>query len=261
MAKRAIAIMTAVLVVQAFPPPLAANSSELRRDLAGAQSAKAGRAASAPADQPKTTKADIDGWMASLSNWGRWGANDQIGTLNLITPDKRKQALKLVKEGIAVSLAHTVDKEQAPDSPRPLGQQMTLDAGGHAMDLYTIWYHGSVITHIDSLCHYSFEGKIYNGYDRAKIAQGPGCPSNGIEHHKNGIMTRGILVDLPRMKNVPYLEPGTPCMHQISRRGKNSRASRSAAATPCSCARAAGRGAPKKARGTSRRMRPAITPR
>jgi kynurenine formamidase len=148
--------------------------------------------------------------MASLSNWGRWGLGDQIGTLNLITPDKRKQALKLVKEGTAVSLAHTIDKEQAPDSPRPLGQQMTLDAGGHAMDLYTIWYHGSVITHIDSLCHYSFEGKIYNGYDRAKIAQGPGCPSNGIEHHKNGIMTRGILVDLPRMKNVPYLEPGTP---------------------------------------------------
>jgi len=161
------------------------------------------------ADPRKTTKAEIDGWMASLSNWGRWGPSDQIGTLNLITPDKRKQALKLVKEGTAVSLAHTIDKEQAPDSPRPLGQQMTLDAGGHAMDLYTIWYHGSVITHIDSLCHYSFEGKIYNGYDRAKIAQGPGCPSNGIEHHKNGIMTRGILVDLPRMKNVPYLEPGT----------------------------------------------------
>jgi kynurenine formamidase len=169
-----------------------------------------GSATALAADPPKTTKAEIDGWMASLSNWGRWGPGDQIGTLNLITPDKRKQALKLVKDGTAVSLAHTIDKEQAPDSPRPLGQQMTLDAGGHAMDLYTIWYHGSVITHIDSLCHYSFEGKIYNGYDRAKIAQGPGCPSNGIEHHKNGIMTRGILVDLPRMKNVPYLEPGTP---------------------------------------------------
>ena len=86
---------------------------------------------------------------------------------------------------------------------------MVLDAGGHAMDLYTIWYHGSVITHIDSLCHYSFEGKIYNGFARSEIAQGPGCPSNGIENQKDGIMTRGIIVDLPRMKNVPYLEPGT----------------------------------------------------
>jgi kynurenine formamidase len=85
-----------------------------------------------------------------------------------------------------------------------------LDAGGHAMDLYTIWYHGSTITHIDSLCHYSFEGKIYNGFARSAIAQGPGCPQNGVEHQKMGIMTRGILVDLPLLKTVPYLEPGTP---------------------------------------------------
>jgi kynurenine formamidase len=86
---------------------------------------------------------------------------------------------------------------------------MTLDSGGHAMDLYTIWYHGSVITHIDSLCHYSFQGKIYNGFDRANIAQGPGCVQNGVENQKNGIMTRGILVDMPLLKQVPYLEPGT----------------------------------------------------
>jgi kynurenine formamidase len=78
------------------------------------------------------------------------------------------------------------------------------------MDLYTIWYHGSVITHIDSLCHYSFENKLYNGFDRSKIADGPGCPNNGVEHQKDGIMTRGILVDLPLMKKVPYLAEGTP---------------------------------------------------
>jgi kynurenine formamidase len=78
------------------------------------------------------------------------------------------------------------------------------------MDLYTIWYHGSVITHIDSLCHYSYENKIYNGFDRSKIAEGVGCPNNGVENQKDGIMTRGILVDLPLMKKVPYLPEGTP---------------------------------------------------
>jgi len=161
------------------------------------------------ADAPRVTKDDVNRWMTELSNWGRWGKTDQIGTLNLITAEKRKQALKLARDGVSVSLAHTLEKEQLPDNPRPIGQQMTLDTGGHAMDLYTVWYHGSTITHIDSLCHYSFDGKIYNGYARSEIAQGPGCPSNGIEHHKNGIMTRGIIVDLPRMKNVPYLEPGT----------------------------------------------------
>jgi len=152
----------------------------------------------------------VNKWMTDLSNWGRWGKADGIGTLNLITADTRKKALALVKEGVAVSLAHTIDKNQAPDNPRPLGQQMTLDAGGHAMDLYTIWYHGSIITHIDALCHYSFEGKIYNGFARSDIKDGTGCPENGIERQKAGIMTRGILVDIPLMKGVPYLKPGTP---------------------------------------------------
>lgn len=162
--------------------------------------------------QPSSTvtNEDVTRWMHELSNWGRWGKDDQRGTFNLVTPAKRRQALALVKEGIAVSLAHTLEKEEFPDNPRPLGQQMTLDNAGHAMDLYSIWYHGSTITHIDALCHYSFEGKIFNGFDRSKIAQGPGCPQNGVENQHAGIMTRGIIVDLPRMRNVPYLEPGTP---------------------------------------------------
>ena len=163
-----------------------------------------------PAEQVTVTKDQVNRWMTDLSNWGRWGKADQIGTLNLITADTRRQALKLVRDGVSVSLAHTIDKEKTADNPRPLGQEMTLDAGGHAMDLYSIWYHGSTITHIDALCHYSFEGKIFNGFERSAIAPGPGCPSNGIENHKNGVMTRGIIVDLPRMRNVPYLEPGTP---------------------------------------------------
>ena len=166
-------------------------------------------AAAAQSPPKTTTAADITRWMTELSNWGRWGKDDQRGTLNLITPEKRKQALALVRDGVSVSLAHTLDKEQFADNPRPLGQQMTLDAGGHALDLYTIWYHGSTITHIDALCHYSFEGKIYNGFDRSLIAQGPGCVQNGVERQKDGIVTRGVLVDLPRLKNVAYLEPGT----------------------------------------------------
>ena len=186
------------------------SAAVLHHSRPGVSAATPDPAARAPSDPPATMKEQVDRWMTELSNWGRWGKDDQISTLNLITAQKRKQALGLVKDGLAVSLAHTIDKEQAADSPRPLGQQMTLDAGGHAMDLYTIWYHGSVITHIDSLCHYSFKGTLYNGFERSQIAQGPGCPSNGIERQKNGIMTRGILVDLPRLKHVPYLEPGTP---------------------------------------------------
>lgn len=156
----------------------------------------------------RTTKDQVDQWMTGISNWGRWGKNDQRGTLNLITPEKRKQALKMVKDGVVISLAHTLDKEKYPDNPRPIGQQMTLDKGGHAMDLYTIWYHGSTITHIDALCHYSWEGKVYNGYSKEEKIGESGCGVNGVENFKDGIVTRGILVDLPRMKGVEYLEPG-----------------------------------------------------
>ncbi len=163
----------------------------------------------AAGQQPGLTVQQVDAWMSELSNWGRWGKDDQRGTVNLMTATVRKEALKLARDGVSVSLAHTVDREPAPDSPRPLGQTMTLDGAGHAMDLYSIWYHGSVITHIDSLCHYSFQGKIFNGFDRSNIKEGVGCPQNGIENQKDGLLTRGILVDMPLLKKVPYLEPGT----------------------------------------------------
>jgi hypothetical protein len=148
-------------------------------------------------NQQPTTNDQISRWMTELSNWGRWGKEDHLGTFNLITPAKRKQALALAREGVAVSLAHTLDKEQFPDNPRPIGQQMTLDNAGHAMDLYSIWYHGSTITHIDALCHYSFEGKIFNGFERAKIAQGPPPRQRRSRNQKAGVMTRGIIVDIP----------------------------------------------------------------
>lgn len=160
--------------------------------------------------QGPLTMTQVDAWMTELSNWGRWGRADERGTLNLITPAVRKQALKLATDGVAVSLAHSIERDAAPDNPRPIGQAMTLDTAGHAMDLYSIWYHGSLITHVDSLCHYSFEGQIYNGFDRSNIKEGVGCPQNGIENQKEGIMTRGVLIDMPLLKKVPYLEPGTP---------------------------------------------------
>lgn len=65
----------------------------------------------AQSDPHKMTKADVDRLMTELSNWGRWGKEDQMGTLNLITPAKRKQALALVKEGYPISLARRTDGE------------------------------------------------------------------------------------------------------------------------------------------------------
>src|SRR5262249_52588780 len=121
-----------------------------------------------PAQSPRNlTQADIDKWMTELSNWGRWGKQDQIGAVNLITPAKRKQAAALVREGITVSLARVIDTVKAPDNSSPFEHSMQNTganplAGAYAMDTYTVSYHGYGHTHMDSLCHMFYKGKMFN---------------------------------------------------------------------------------------------------
>jgi kynurenine formamidase len=151
--------------------------------------------------------AQYEQWKKTLSNWGRWGKDDQIGALNLITPAKRKQAASLVKEGVSVSMAADVDTVKAVDNPNPFELKM-LSIG---MDQIAVNYHGIAHTHLDSLAHINDNGVFYNGYqpEAAKVMQ-QGHEKNSIHNVKSGIFTRGILIDIPRLKGVPYLEPGTP---------------------------------------------------
>ena len=160
------------------------------------------------------TKETVDGWMTELSNWGRWGADDQLGTLNLITPEKRKQAAALVKAGISVSLAREVEKEEAIDNPSPFGHRMLSTGdkpiiGQFVSDEYTVQYHGYAHSHMDSLTHMSYEGKMYNGFEMAEV-QATGAPKLAVTNVKNGIFSKGILMDIARLKGVDYLERGTP---------------------------------------------------
>src|ERR1700704_3287005 len=83
-------------------------------------------------DKHKMTKADVERQIEELSNWGRWGKEDQLGALNLITPEKRVQAARLVKKGVSVSLARDVEKDQAPDNPSPFKQEMLSFGRGTA---------------------------------------------------------------------------------------------------------------------------------
>jgi len=165
--------------------------------------------ATAQTDPHKMTKADVDKWMTELSNWGRWGKEDQAGTLNFITPAKRKQAAALVKEGVSVSLAHNVDTEKAEDNTNPLVHTVTARAGSFALDTYTFNYHGYNHTHMDALCHAFYQGKMFNGFSQEEVTA-KGAAKDSILTAKNGIFTRGILIDIPRLKRVEFLEPGTP---------------------------------------------------
>ncbi len=156
--------------------------------------------------------AEIREMFDELSNWGRWGENDQRGTLNLVTPAKRRQAAALVREGISVSLSQNLSTEQAVDNTRPMQLIMTAQPGSPvAMDEWRIFYHGLTYAHMDALCHARFEGKAYNGFAETDAAES-GCARSGIEHLKDGVLSRGILIDVPRLKGVDYFAPGTPVL-------------------------------------------------
>lgn len=157
----------------------------------------------------KMTKADVDRWMTELSNWGRWGKDDQLGTLNLITPAKRRQAAALAKEGYTISLAHDVLTEKAVDNARPFVHTMLSASGGFRMDNYNVSYHGMGITHLDALCHANYQGKLYNGFSVDEITA-EGCLKDSILVARRGIVTRGVLMDFARLRGLDYLEPGTP---------------------------------------------------
>jgi hypothetical protein len=122
----------------------------------------------------KLGKEDVEKIMQSVSNWGRWGAEDQLGTLNLITPEKRKQAAGLVEEGKPVSLSHNVIKKKWQGSPpfvhKMLGTGQSPDAVS-VSDEYSVQYHGFNQTHMDSLAHLFHQGKMYNGVPQQTVTE------------------------------------------------------------------------------------------
>ncbi len=159
------------------------------------------------AGAPTMTQEDVEKMLRGLSNWGRWGATDELGALNLITPAKRKEAAALVAEGRSLSLAHNAIKERADDSP-PFEHRM-LETGANsqtgASDIYSVQYHGFTATHMDALCHVFWKGKMYNGFPQTEVtAKGAGKLS--VERARDGIVTRGVLVDLPRLLGQKYLD-------------------------------------------------------
>jgi len=161
-------------------------------------------------------EADYGRAMKELSNWGRWGNDDELGAANLITPAKRKQALALPKEGLPVSLAHDVAQEKAADAPNILERVLgpVSPTGTTDRYQYTGTYHGIVHSHLDAVdCHMMVDGKGYNGRAMEDIIAAGGCPKGNINVLKDGVVTRAILFDATRLPGKAtaqgWLEPGT----------------------------------------------------
>ena len=160
------------------------------------------------------TGATIDAWASELSNAGRWGEDDQLGTLNLITPAVRVAAAKLVIEGVSISMAHPLLTERAADNTSPFEHRMMATperAGGWATDSWSLMFHGFAHSHIDALCHLSHKGKYYNDFPMSETTA-QGCKNLAVTNIANGIFTRGVLMDIPRLKGKAWLDAGEPVM-------------------------------------------------
>jgi kynurenine formamidase len=152
----------------------------------------------------------------SVKNWGRWGPDDQLGTLNFITPGHVRLAAGLVQSGRRVSLEIPINTVAGPDNPNPaihfVSQAHDIDIGSgglrFGLDFMGMACHGDCHTHVDALCHISYNGLTYNGHPAQEVLTSKGATSLDIASYGDGVVGRGVLLDIPRFRGVKWLEPG-----------------------------------------------------
>ena len=168
---------------------------------------------------------EVLGFFKSLSNWGRWGDDDQLGTPNLITPEITKRALATVQDGVTVTLSRTIHFDATVDAPNPpvhfmvesgegwaSGDKVSARPNAVAMDYFGMIFHGTTITHVDSLAHFFWEGKTFNGKPAHMVSTSLGATVGSVEEARNGIVTRAVLVDVPMVRGVDWVERGEGVM-------------------------------------------------
>ncbi len=160
------------------------------------------------------TKQDVEHLLHDRSNWGRWGDDDQVGAINLITPEKRARAAALVRTGASVSLSRPFPTIPAANNPKPASHyikrgQRGPDAGS-AVDYYGLEYHGLLCTHVDALCHVWDRRGMWNGRNADDVLTFDGSRWGSIEHWSAGIITRGVLLDVPAHRGEEYVRYEEP---------------------------------------------------
>jgi kynurenine formamidase len=171
------------------------------------------------------TEQEVIGYVKTLSNWGRWGAEDELGTINLITPAKRAAAARLVRDGVAVTGARPIVTDITPDTTfqvmrfmvdsgegRDTASPERLRARRGAGEFVGMVFHGYTVTHIDTPAHFFWEGKIYNGRSCNLITAREGATVEAVELLHDGVVSRGVLLDVARTRGVRWLDPGQGVM-------------------------------------------------
>jgi len=154
------------------------------------------------------SREDVRELHRALSNWGRWGDRDQLGTLHWITPEKRIAAARGVRSGRCVSCSRALPTEPAADNEHPVTHEMIgTAADGWGGDAFRVAAHGYAVSHIDALCHIFHEGRLYNGYPIERVTP-EGAEELAVDALRDGIVSRGVLLDVPALRGTSWLEPG-----------------------------------------------------
>jgi kynurenine formamidase len=162
------------------------------------------------------TLREFDEIFESVKNWGRWGPDDQRGTLNYLTPAMVAAAAGLVTTGRQVTMAIPMNTRSGPDNPQPVlhhvvqGHDIDIGSSGvtFATDYLGIAFHGDCHTHMDAPCHLAYKGQVYNGRPALEVLNSAGATCMDVDIYRNGLVGRGILLDVPRYRGVKWLEPG-----------------------------------------------------
>jgi kynurenine formamidase len=166
-----------------------------------------------------TTTAEMRKIFDSVSNWGRWGKEDERGTLNYLTAERIAAAGRLIRSGKQVSCARNFPVIPGPENPTPALHHIVMggdDPCAHgvpglevSLDFIGIAYHGLASSHIDALCHVFVEGQMYNGFPATDV-RSTGARRNSIMAAKDGIVGRGVLLDIPRLRGKPFVDLKQP---------------------------------------------------
>lgn len=149
-------------------------------------------------------------WFDDFSNWGRWGPDDTLGALNLITPEKKREAAGLVREGRSLTLSRVVEFAPKPDPGEALlpplhfmqaAGECADEHGSHtAVDWAGLPLHGLYVTHLDAHSHVFWKAQFYNGQPASAVVTDRGALLGGVDTVRDGIFSRGVLLDVPRVR-------------------------------------------------------------
>jgi kynurenine formamidase len=162
------------------------------------------------------TMREFDQIFESVKNWGRWGEDDQLGTMNYITPETVRAAADLVRSGRRATMSIPMSTTAGPDNPSPVihhvvqGHDIGAGSSGvtFATDFVGLAFHGDRHTHMDALCHIAYQGRVYNGRPAQEVMTSRGASALDVTTYRDGLVGRGVLLDVPRHRGVKWLEPG-----------------------------------------------------